>query len=265
MDSMPREFIKDSRLIGDHIGNVVTRDAERFGDRGSGFDASEIIDTIAHQIDRRDARFESSRPEREAAETLASLLAPYVASFMELLRREDFQKLGALPQLQLTPSSMVPIDATNSRATDSIVATLRQEGPYLPRSSEFGAKDSAETWQRLGQLASLVELDSLSVVSRNFFRLFTSSFWSARRTLGRGSAAAIHFTVDCMNHGYQLEYWPQFFFSPTVFGGSLTRPVKATIPVNHYHFQGWKNGNVTRDGGLYLADANNTTAFLRAF
>src|SRR6516164_1652826 len=42
--------------------------------------------------------------------------------------------------------------------------------------------------------------------------------------------------------GYQVEYYPQYRYSPVVFGSTLTNPeVQGRIKVGHYHFQGWHN------------------------
>ena len=162
----------------------------------------------------------------------------------------------------------VPIDAENQRAAITIVAFMRGRLPRLDLGigGELDEPWGAPQWRRIAEEAPFVTLRSDRVAATAFFRLFTLNFWTARRSINRsGGPATVYFTVDCKNHGYQLEYWPRFLFSPKVFGPNLTRPVSATIPVNQYRFQGWINNTVTPDGGLYMADANNKAVTLRAF
>lgn len=138
--------------------------------------------------------------------------------------------------------------------------------PQLGRSFELDDRGDVYRWRRIAARAPFVRLRPRQEAATTFFRLFTFNFWSARRSINSsGGPATVNFTVDCKNSGYQLEYWPQFLYSPTVFGAKLTRPVSAVIPINHYHFQGWIGGAVTPDGGLYVADPNNNAAMLRAF
>ncbi len=67
------------------------------------------------------------------------------------------------------------------------------------------------------------------------------------------------FTVHTHNHGYQLEYFPQYLYSPVVFGNVLSTPVSSRLATGHYCFQGWRNGTLIRDSGVYYAEPGRST------
>ncbi len=273
MADTPEEMTQESLSIGDKIADIVIRDVDyaRSYGREPEYTAEHVVDNIADRIDSSDRELEIARVRNYADRELGTLLVPFVDRFLKLVRREDFRQIENLPLLRVGANDLrleVPIDAGNQRATVSIVARMRAilSDPELRRTSELDERGGAYQWRRIAELAPFVELRPHREAATNFFSLFTLSFWSARRSINSsGGPATVNFTVDCATYGYQLEYWPQFLFSPIVFGAKLTRPVSAVIPVNHYHFQGWIGGTVTPDGGLYVADPNNTATTLRAF
>jgi hypothetical protein len=73
------------------------------------------------------------------------------------------------------------------------------------------------------------------------------------------------FTVHSGNSGYQLDYFPQYRYTPTVFGGAtLSTPVSQTIANGHYCFEGRKGGT-TRDPGVHYAGPGSTSTRTTAF
>lgn len=74
------------------------------------------------------------------------------------------------------------------------------------------------------------------------------------------------FTVHSANSGYQLDYFPQYRYTPTVFGGAkLSTPVSQTIANGHYCFEGRHGGTTTRDPGLHYAGPGSTSSRTTAF
>lgn len=98
-----------------------------------------------------------------------------------------------------------------------------------------------------------------------FMTLFSDSLRSAIRMFRNQNVSYVRYSVSSTNSGYQLEYWPQYNYTPIVFGNGLTTPLDHTVKIGHYHFQGWRNGKVTRDGGVYFASPQNSSAHLRDF
>ena len=255
--------IDAARRIGGLVGDALS-----YGEfTGRGNDAERIVEIIDYQVSLEDDVGEGGRigdSEVEAA------FQGHVSSFLDLYRHPEFAEAG-LPVIRAGENGFgapIPVDLANDRSLASVDALLRQaEGRSDPdrRPASRRAWDP-RFWAGLPDAGLTAGLGPRRQVARDFFGLLTASLWGARKSVASGGASMVNFTVDCTNHGYQLDYWPQFQFSPVAFGGGRpTRPVTATIPVNHYHFQGWINGAVTQDGGLYAADQFNTAAWLRAF
>jgi hypothetical protein len=98
-----------------------------------------------------------------------------------------------------------------------------------------------------------------------FMTLFADSLRSVIRYFNGSGTSHVRYTVHSRNEGYQLEYHPQFNFSPNVFGSNLTYRVSDTIRIGHYRFQGRRNGTLTADPGVYFAAPGHTEAELTAF
>jgi hypothetical protein len=71
------------------------------------------------------------------------------------------------------------------------------------------------------------------------------------------------FTVHTQHSKYQLESFPQYCYSPVVFGATLTTPVSGSLVTGHYHFQGWKNNSLVKDSGVYFVGPQSRSATLR--
>lgn len=98
-----------------------------------------------------------------------------------------------------------------------------------------------------------------------FMTLFTDSLRAAVRSFATSNRSNFIFEVRSNLRGYQLEYYPQYNYSPVVFGSTLTTPVYGTPQTGHYKFQGWHNNQLTIDTGVYLASPTNTVVTLRDF
>ena len=72
-----------------------------------------------------------------------------------------------------------------------------------------------------------------------FMTLFADSLRAAMRAFASSNTSYITYTVHSKNSQYQLEYFPQCNYSPTLFGSTLTTPVVDKIKIGHYHFQGF--------------------------
>ena len=113
-----------------------------------------------------------------------------------------------------------------------------------------------------------IEIVEEDRASRGFLTLFADSLRTAVRWWSTPSSSTLQanpFTVYSGN-GYQLDYFPQFQYSPVAFaGGKKSSPVTDHVPSNHYKFEGWLNNTVTRDSGTYFAGPASHSAHLRSF
>jgi hypothetical protein len=268
MDEIPDDVIRAAGQIGEEIAEEVVRVA-RLHDRPLNPEVTnyQTVERIARRIDDFDPELASNETAQVLFLDLTSLFAPYVGRFLNLIRPPDGSMPERLPLLRRRDDRLIPIDTANERSAKAIVAWARAiRGDSEPDSDlDAATKGGLPAWDRLAKTLPFGDVRPVPEAARNFFSLFTVSYWLGRRSVAKTGQVTVHFTVDCSQHGYQLEYWPQFLFTPTAFGGSLTRPVSATVPINHYHFHGWLNNVLKPDGGLYPADANNTRARLRAF
>ncbi len=99
--------------------------------------------------------------------------------------------------------------------------------------------------------------------TRGFVTQIADSFRTAVRYFTSSGGGGQRFTVHTRQHQFQLESYPQYWYSPVVFGATLTSPVDGMLATGHYHFQGWQNGTVVTDGGVYFAGPGSTAATLR--
>lgn len=270
MDEIPDDIIKAAGELSEELSEDVISSAS-FGDLAADLEVegSRTVDRLASKIDLRDPELARQELIRGPFPDLATMFAPYVARFVNLLRPDGGAVPQQLPMLRVSSDGieqLVPIDTANERAAQAVIARNRVTRIYgSPTPDSEAGNVDPEGWDQIAETVPFVDMRPVSEAGRAFFNLFTISFWMGRRSAARTGQSMVNFTVDCSNHGYQLEYWPQFLFTPTVFGGNLTRPVSMLVPINHYHFQGWLNNVVTPDGGLYPADPTNTLVTLKAF
>jgi hypothetical protein len=121
------------------------------------------------------------------------------------------------------------------------------------------------TQDKAAQINNRVAIVPSAVASKGFVTRFVDSLRSTVKSRQTATTSYVDYTVDCRASGYQLEYYPIYNNSPVVFGQKLTRPVSQTVLIGSYYFQGWFNGQLTEDGGTYVAAPNSRAATLRAF
>lgn len=168
----------------------------------------------------------------------------------------------------------VIIDIFNPRALEGL--GLDAKSPPPP------PFDNPEAWPDFRPLIGRLE-EQTKVVTRvdrkkasvDFVTLFVDTL----RALARGShqkaaiaspPATTAFTVHSgpKNMGYQLSYFPQYRYSPVVFGSTLSTPVVENIATGHWCFEGRQSGATAppiRDPGVHFAgpsrNSTTTTAF----
>jgi hypothetical protein len=196
--------------------------------------------------------------------------------------RNDMPFVLALPRMRNVFNAPVVVDVFSARALQG-----------LSVASEPPPADQPETWREWQPLVRrLIEDKKAEPVDREkayegTISLFVDTLRAlARDSAGRGSPAAAlagggtggttpptatastttAFTVHSANSGYQLDYFPQYRYTPTVFGGAtLSTPVSQTIANGHYCFEGRKGGTTTRDPGVHYAGPGSTATRTTAF
>jgi hypothetical protein len=96
-----------------------------------------------------------------------------------------------------------------------------------------------------------------------FMTLIADNLHAAAKAFANSGTSYLTYTVHANNSGYQLEYYPQYLFSPVVFGSTVTTPVSQRIKIGHYHFQGWRHNQLVQDSNLYFAAPGSTLAHLK--
>jgi hypothetical protein len=202
--------------------------------------------------------------------------------------RNDMPFVLALPGMQNVFHAPVVVDVFSARALQG-----------LGVASEPPPADKPEIWPQWQPLVKhLIEYKKAEPVDREkayegTISLFVDTLRAiASDSTGRGSPVAAlaggggggaggapppprattmastttAFTVHSANSGYQLDYFPQYRYTPTVFGGAaLSTPVSQTIATGHYCFEGRKGGTTTRDAGVHYAGPGSTSTRTTAF
>jgi hypothetical protein len=149
--------------------------------------------------------------------------------------------------------------------SDSAVSGLSSTIARGPRQDQPQQWRSFRNWtQDLQRSNEVLKVDRLTGV-HGFLTLFVDTLAAVARIFRAGGSTTVHFTVDSMNFGYQLEYYPQYRYSPKVFGSNLSRPVSAQLPTGPYYFQGRKTGLVIKDPPVHFAGPSNTSTVTAAF
>jgi len=122
-----------------------------------------------------------------------------------------------------------------------------------------------QTVRAMGEM-KVVEVRKPQDALVGFMTLFTDSVTvAALAAASSGGTTYVNYRVTSQNSGYQLEYYPQYNFSPVVFGSTLTYPVTANIKSGHYYFQGWSGGILHTESRVHFAGKNNTSTVIQAF
>lgn len=258
---MAINILEESREFGMRMAHAVSAGVYRNPELGARETVGNIAMYVGHQSRSSEEPVDFDWDLRRAYEA-------YAFRFLKDLQRRP--RWADVPVLMTEANEFgepVPIDESNERGRRSLAALARRRLSEAPdRGTIQNFADRIGGWRRMQRLGAPIGFQRLERAVETFFGLLTASMWRAGQSFASSrGGSSVTYTVDCANYGYQLEFWPQFYFSPTVFGGNLTRPVTANVTPNHYHFQGWMNGVVVQDGGVHVASAKNTKTILRAF
>lgn len=261
MATADTDILQTSRTLGVAAVDGLKNGQYEIAETG----ADEIVRDMISQISVRANRGESG-PVR-ITDDLRMTHEAYARSFMEVVKRRF--PGGVVPVLLLESNEYrqpVPIDIYNPRAVEGVEALSRRFRKQSRR--EFSPKEGQffTYWTHLVDTDAPVSVEPWDAAAKTFFGLLAANLWRAGISLwGKPTTSLITYTVDCINHGYVLDCWPQFYYSPKRFGSAKTHPVTAGIKPNHYKFQGWINGGVTVDPGVHPANASQTSTILGAF
>lgn len=254
------EILERTRRLGERASRLLDDGIAPVGERG----AAQIIEDIVHFIERESLRGASDHVYLDPR--LRGAYEDYAIAYMAVLKR--FPN-GELPVLRTEANEYgrpIPIDVANRRAGDTAEALARQSssGRADPDGRAID-RLTLDHWTGLARRGAPVGTQDWRAATTTFFGLLSANLWRAMLTQSHSPTNLVSYTVDCSNHGYVLDYWPQFFFSPKQFGATTTRPVTHSLNPNHYRFQGWLNGQVTQDPGVHQAGPNHPNTILRAF
>jgi hypothetical protein len=114
-----------------------------------------------------------------------------------------------------------------------------------------------------------LEVMSQQAASIGFMTLFADSLRSVVQAFMSGNASS---SVDFTFHskppgGYQVQYHPQYYTSPVVFGPNLSTPVtKKSVLAGNYHFLGQLGtAPAIRDPALYTVSSGSTSGTTNVF
>lgn len=191
--------------------------------------------------------------------------ALHIRGFQEMLGMPGWEG-GDFPVIGVANNDFnepVPLDLRNPY---SVSAAHKLHSDRPEETFPLGAYRSPEAWRRIADRSTTIELRPAREVAATFFGLLAMSVSEALSGLLQRHSRHIKFTVDSQNSGYQLQYWPQYYFSPQVFGGNLTRPVTAHVARNVYCFMGTnRKGRVVYDQAAHRCDDKNTSTVIVAF
>lgn len=142
-------------------------------------------------------------------------------------------------------------------------ARISVSGPDTP---DFENLQDIRGWVEnfSGRSPDLVLVEPMVAVNQ-FLTLFVDTLRGIGRAFKSRTAAALSFTVHSSNSGYLLESHPQYRYSPVGFGSNASTPVVGSLGTGHFCFQGWLNGAVTKDPGVYFSGPGSNSAHLKAF
>jgi len=129
---------------------------------------------------------------------------------------------------------------------------------------------SLRDWvQRASRSGEGVEFLPQQAASMGFMTLFVDSLRSVLRAFTSGlSSSSVDFTFNSNPPGgYQVQYHPQYYTSPIVFGPTLSTPVtQLSVLAGNYHFLGQLGtAPAIRDPALYTVSSSSTIATTTVF
>lgn len=136
------------------------------------------------------------------------------------------------------------------------------------RGGERPAPPYSIGWARaLADRGAPVEVVAARAASFSFLTLMTDML---RLVAGSGGASGagptgggLIFTAHCNRHGWILDCWPQYNYSPVRFGSVPTWPVLGSLPTSgNYYFQGLQGAIVRQDGTLHYASMSNSSTIV---
>lgn len=254
------EDLSFARSIGEELGSSLDR-KHALGFRSKPANADQILHSVLRRIDDKFGYGRLS--DKSLAD---SAIQEFTRDIYDAIQIISFSRQNKLDGVPVFSQSLVhndfdipPLfDVFSGQARESVIGSV----------SEVGVEKMGVL---LGQplLGGLdfrsVKLLPLREACTGFMTLFSDSLRSAVRIFRAQNTSYVRYTVHSTGSGYQLEYWPQYKYSPIVFGNGLTTPLDHTVKIGYYHFQGWRNGNVIRDGGVYFASPQNISTHLRDF
>lgn len=108
-----------------------------------------------------------------------------------------------------------------------------------------------------------VRLASEQEATASFLTLFSDALRISATSSSSVTPLQVY-TVNCNLKGWILESWPQFNYSPTRFGNTVTWPVTDTILTSgNYMFQGLKGASVRQDSTPHYLGPSRTKTLVK--
>jgi hypothetical protein len=161
--------------------------------------------------------------------------------------RSQQDELGSVPLF----------DVFNPRAR-SILGRMDEDGPASDLDGYAGLRDWA---RRAASSDSRITLVPQREASTGFMTLFADSVRSIVSWFRDSNASYVDYEFNSNEPGgLQVQYHPQYFTSPVVFGPKLSTPVSQRILIGHYYFLGQppNGGRVIRDPTVFFASPSST-------
>lgn len=139
-------------------------------------------------------------------------------------------------------------------ANDSVSAALREAWTAHREQKPQARRDHADE-------GSVIEME-LGESTRVFSNGLASAFLAAAAS---GASGLIHFTVNSQNDKYRVHLTEQYWYSPVVFGSSVSTPVDDMVYPANYRFGGDNGGPIVWDSGIHTASTSHTSTTVTKF
>ncbi len=257
--------------------------------------ANELGDSLAHLIVRNyrlNDSFTRTRVSKQLIEGAVNGVAQYLLSqnvrgFVSMPPR-----MGSRAHVEGVRNVLRMFGLAQSLGLDGVLVLQTQDGPLqgettvdllnplavrgllsdedMPEGYELVVRaiPNSAKWRRtlkefLPRLGSVKYVDKQEAA-----RGFLTAFVDSVRAMFQGYMASKQtntlFTVHS-GHGYQIQVYETWRYSPIVFGATKSSPVSGMLQTGYYKFQGLQSGVLTRDQGVYLAAPHSITATLGDF